>query len=180
MSAAGNVVWFITLGWLPVLILYPLSLILYISWIFKPQAAHCMELASLVLAPFGKDIISDEQLNLARSIVQDNPDLIGTSFSKTNQTGVIKEIRYDLNRFLSYLILPINIVLRLILAIYITANGAILFATIVLIPLGLQTFKIAAFVAWPFGGVGYGDRIVVTKEAADEVRRVNAKEFLKK
>ena len=180
MSAAVNVVWFITLGWLPVLILYPLSLILYISWIFKPQAAHCMELALLVLAPFGKDIISDEQLNLARSIVQDNPDLKGTSFSKTNQTGVIKEIRYDLNRFLSYLILPINIVLRLILAIYITANGAILFATIVLIPLGLQTFKIAAFVAWPFGGVGYGDRIVVTKDEADEVRRVNAKEFLKK
>ncbi len=178
MSAAGNIVWFITLGWAPVLVLYPLGIILYISWVFKPQAAHCMELATLFLAPFGKDIISDEELNKARSIVQNNPDLKGTSFSRASETGAIKKSRYMFNRLFSYIILPINIPLRLLLAIYVTLNGFILFATIILIPLGLQTFKIAAFIAWPFGGVGYADRVVVTKEDTGQVRKVNAQEFL--
>ena len=69
-----------------ILILYPLSLILYISWIFKPQAAHCMELASLVLAPFGKDIISDEEVE----------KMSKDQYLEAKENGKVKFINWDL------------------------------------------------------------------------------------
>ena len=169
MSAAGNIVWFVLLGWVPGVISYLFGAILYVTWIFIPTAQQYFQSGKLCLAPFGKDIVTTKQLNAARASVQSDPELAVGEWGEAKGLLGLRKIRYSINLTLFFIFLPINIIQVFVLV----PKALILFITIVGIPLALQDLKIMSYLAWPQG------RRVVSIELAKRVRNELAEIDLK-
>ena len=159
MALAGNVIWWLTLGFLLGLAWFLVGILMYATVIGIPWGRSCFELGKLCLSPFGKDIVSVKELRLARANLIGDEDLAKGSAAM------------GLGRFVATVIwLPLGIVL----AVSHVLHGLILLITIIGIPLGLQDFKIAGLSLFPVG------KRVVTREMAEEVRRSAAREQLSK
>lgn len=170
MSAAGNIVWFILLGWVPGIISYLVGAILYVTWIFIPTANAHFQIGKLCLAPFGKDIITTKQLNTARASVQSDPELAVGEWGEAKGLLGFRKIRHSINLILFFIFLPVGIIEAFILV----PMALILFITIAGIPIALQNLKIMSYVVWPQG------RRVVSIELAKRIRNELAEVELKK
>ncbi len=146
MRFVGNIIWFMCGGlWLA--ILWTLGgLLAAMTVVGLPLTRAAFEMAKLSAFPFGKDVVHIREI--------DQKELsAGTAL-----TGTIG--------FLVNLIWAFSFGAILFIA-YILA-GIFSCLTVIGIPFGLQSFKLAGLSFWPVG------RRVVTKEMADEVRRRNA------
>ncbi len=150
MRFAGNVIWFVSGGF----VIAPIWLIgaatFAISIVGLPMARAAFEMAKMSAWPFGKDVVHIREL--------DNRGLTVRT-AATGTIGFIVNIvwamTYGWVLFLAYLI-----------------AGVINCATLIGIPLGLQSFKLAGISLWPVG------RRVVTKELAQVARYANAEHKL--
>ena len=144
MRFLGNILWFIFGGCYLALSWLLGALIFAITIIGLPLTRSAIEMAKLSAFPFGKDVIHVRDLD-----GKDDNALIGT-------VGFIFNILWCISfgwiLFLMYLV-----------------AGVISCITIILIPFGLQSFKLAGISFWPVG------RRVVSKEMADIARKDKAK-----
>jgi len=143
MRFIGNIIWFVFGGWL-LAITWLLGAILFaITIIGLPITKSAIEMAKMSAFPFGKDVVHIREMDLK--------DLSGAT-AVTGTIGFIANIIWALTfgwlLFLMYLV-----------------AGIICCITIICIPFGIQSFKLAGISFWPVG------RRVVTKEMAEEVRR---------
>jgi len=141
MRTGANILWFILGGWLAALEWYFAAVIMTLSIIGLPWARACWELGTMSLMPFGRDVVAHSELAGGSNLA------LGTF------------------RLIANLIwLPLGIVLAVTHAIH----GAILFCTLIGIPLSLQAFKLAGLSLSPVG------KRVVTVELARAARTANA------
>ena len=143
MRFIGNIIWFVFGGWY-LAITWLLGAILFaITIIGLPITKAAIEMAKMSAFPFGKDVVHIREMDLK--------DLSGAT-AVTGTIGFIANIIWALSfgwlLFLMYLV-----------------AGIINCITIIGIPFGIQSFKLAGISFWPVG------RRVVTKEMAEEVRR---------
>ena len=152
MRSFGNILWFVFGGWYLALMWLIGGLLFAISIIGLPLTRAALEMAKLSAFPFGKDVIHVREL--------DEKEVSAT----TATTGTIG--------FIFNILWAISFGWILFLA-YIFA-GVLSCLTILLIPFGLQSFKLAGISFWPVG------RRVVTKEVAQMVRERAANKQLDK
>lgn len=150
MRYAGNVIWFVFGGAILGAIWLFGAALFAISIVGLPITRAAIEMAKLSAFPFGKDVVHIREL-----------DAKGLS-AKTAVTGTIGFIAniiwactFGIVLFLGYLI-----------------AGVINCVTIIGIPFGLQSFKLAGISFWPVG------RRVVSVELATLARTENAKSKL--
>ncbi|MDW5316426.1 YccF family protein [Rhizobium sp. PL01] len=150
MRFAGNVIWFVFGGAVLALTWLFGALLFAISIIGLPVARAAVEMAKLSAFPFGKDVVHVREI--------DGKGVSATT-AATGTIGFVANIIWMLTfgwvLFLGYLV-----------------AGVINCLTIIGIPFGLQSFKLAGLSFWPVG------RRVVTKEMANAVRKQNAAEKL--
>ncbi len=147
MHFAGNVIWFvfggavIALFWLIGAALFALSIV------GLPIARAAIEMAKLSAFPFGKDVVHVRELD-AKGLT--------TTTAITGTVGFIANLvwaaTFGTILFFSYLV-----------------AGVLNCVTIIGIPFGLQSFKLAGISFWPVG------RRVVSVELANVARKENAK-----
>ena len=147
MRFIGNILWFIFGGWYLALAWLLGALVFAITVIGLPLTRSAIEMAKLSAFPFGKDVLHVREID-----GKDDNTLTGT-------VGFIFNILWCLTfgwiLFLMYLV-----------------AGVLSCLTIILIPFGLQSFKLAGISFWPVG------RRVVSKEMAEIARKDKAqKEF---
>jgi uncharacterized membrane protein YccF (DUF307 family) len=146
MRFIGNIIWFVVGGWWLAVMWIVFGLIAAVTIIGLPLTRASFEMAKLSAFPFGKDVVHVREL--------DQKDLSATT-AMTGTIGFIVNILWacsaGLALFIGYLI-----------------AGVLACCTIIGIPFGLQSFKLAGLSFWPVG------RRVVTKEMAEEARRRNA------
>lgn len=146
MRFAGNVIWFVFGGWYLSLIWLLGAVIFAISIIGLPLSRAAFEMAKLSAFPFGKDVVHIREL--------DQRGLTATT-AITGTFGFIINIVWALTfgwvLFLSHLF-----------------AGVISCLTLIGIPFGIQSFKLAGISFWPMG------RRVVSRELADAARQSNA------
>jgi uncharacterized membrane protein YccF (DUF307 family) len=145
MKTGANILWFILGGWLIGLLWLLAAAVMAISIIGLPWARACWEIAKLNLAPFGRDVISDRELGGQASA----------------PLGALRLLA-------NALWFPLGAVLTLSYLV----QGCLLFVTIIGIPLGIQSFKLAGIALFPVG------KRVVSRELADEARKTNARSEL--
>ncbi|KZL29401.1 YccF family protein [Pseudovibrio sp. Ad37] len=149
MRYAGNVIWFVLGGWYLALMWLVYGLLFALTIIGLPYTRAAWEMANLSAWPFGKDIVHIRDL--------DNKGATPTTVL-TGILGFIFNILwlpFGLSLFLGYVI-----------------SGILTCLTIIGIPFGLQSFKLAAISFWPVG------RRVVTTQTADLARQYKARETL--
>lgn len=146
MRLVGNVLWFIFGGWYLALIWLLGAVVFAISIIGLPLTRAAFEMAKLSALPFGKDVVHVREL--------DGKDL-SASTATTGTIGFIFNILWLLSfgwaLFLAYIV-----------------AGILSCLTILLIPFGIQSFKLAGISFWPVG------RRVVTAEMAKILRERKA------
>lgn len=143
MRFAGNVIWFVLGGAITALVWIIGAGIFALSIVGLPLTRAALEMAKMSAWPFGKEVVHIR-------------DLDGKSLSaKTAATGTVG--------FIFNILWAISFGWVLFL-MYIVA-GVVNCLTVIGIPLGLQSFKLAGISLWPVG------RRVVTVELADLVRR---------
>ncbi|MGB8817438.1 MAG: YccF family protein [Rhizobiaceae bacterium] len=152
MRNAGNVIWFVFGGaFIAALWLFG-ALIFAISIIGLPITRAAIEMARLSAFPFGKDVIHVRELDAKG---------ISATTAMTGTIGFIANViwacTFGVLLFVSYLI-----------------AGVLNCVTIIGIPFGLQSFKLAGISFWPVG------RRVVSVELATLARQENAKSKLAK
>ncbi len=150
MRFAGNVIWFVFGGaviatfWLVGAALFAISIV------GLPITRAAIEMAKLSAFPFGKDVVHVREL--------DAKGLTATT-AMTGTVGFIANVvwacTFGVLLFVSYLV-----------------AGVINCVTIIGIPFGLQSFKLAGISFWPVG------RRVVSVELAKAARNENAKSQL--
>lgn len=146
MRFVGNVIWFVFGGAILALVWLLGAVVFAISIVGLPLTRAAFEMAKMSAFPFGKTVIHVRELD-------------GKGLSATNAaTGTIGFIfnilwacTFGITLFFGYIV-----------------TGVIYCVTIIGIPFGLQSFKLAAISLWPVG------RRVVTFELADVVRQRNA------
>jgi uncharacterized membrane protein YccF (DUF307 family) len=150
MRFAGNVIWFVLGGGVIAAFWLVGALVFAVSIVGLPLTRSAVEMAKMSAWPFGKEVVHIREL-----------DNRGLTFL-TAMTGAIGflvnvawALTFGLVLFFAYLI-----------------AGVLNCATIIGVPLGLQSFKLAAISLWPVG------RRVVTKELADVARYANAEDTL--
>lgn len=116
MSFIGNIIWFLFGGFLPALLWFFFGVLWSVTIIGIPVGVQCFKMASLQLAPFGRDVYYDR---------------MGAGSLLVN-----------------ILWIPFG---GLELAMVNVAIGVMLCLTIVGIPFGLQSFKMAKLSLLPFG-----------------------------
>ena len=141
MRMVGNVIWFVFGGWYLALLWLLGAVVFAITIIGLPLTRSAIEMAKMSAFPFGKDVVHINDLE---------GDEGGNALSGT--IGFIFNVLWLL------------IIGWALFVLYIVA-GIISCITIILIPFGLQSFKLAGIGLWPVG------RRVVTKEMADIVRK---------
>lgn len=150
MRFAVNVIWFVLGGWYITLIWLVGAAVFAISVIGLPMTRAAVEMARMSAWPFGKEVVHVRDLDRKTlSLSTATTGTIGFVFN------VIWAATFGLLLFFSYLV-----------------SGVLCCLTIVGIPLGLQSFKLAAISLWPVG------RRVVPVEAAQMVRQERAADLL--
>jgi len=144
MRFAGNIIWFVLGGWYTALLWLLGAFVLAISIIGLPFTRSAIEMAKLSAFPFGMDVVHIRDLDLQEKLPLEG--LVG---------------------FLLNLLWACTFGIVLIFA-YLTA-GVLSCMTIILIPFGLQSFKLAALSLFPFG------QRVVSVEVADMIRGEKAR-----
>lgn len=142
----GNAIWFIFGGAITALIWLIGAAILAASILGLPLSRSAFEIAKMSAFPFGKDVVHIREL--------DNKGLTATT-ALTGTVGFVFNIIWLLSfgwvLFLTHII-----------------TGILTCLTIIGIPFGIQSFKLAGIALWPAG------RRVVTKELAQAAREANA------
>lgn len=148
MRFAGNVIWFVLGGWYTALIWLIGAAIFAISVVGLPLTIAALQMASLSAWPFGREVVHVREL--------DGKGLTATT-AVTGTVGFIVNVLWALTfgwvLFLAYLL-----------------AGVLCCLTIIGIPFGLQSFKLAGISLWPVG------RRVVTVELATLAREEAARE----
>lgn len=146
MRFAGNVIWFLFGGAVTALIWLIGAALFALSIVGLPLSRSAIELAKMSAFPFGKDVVHVREL--------DNKGLTATT-AVTGTIGFIFNVIWALTfgwvLFLAHLI-----------------AGVVACITIIGIPFGIQSFKLAGISFWPAG------RRVVPKEVARLAREKNA------
>ncbi|WP_299480918.1 YccF domain-containing protein [uncultured Paracoccus sp.] len=150
MRYAGNAIWFVFGGAITALIWLIGGAVFALSIVGIPLSRSAFEIAKMSAFPFGKDVVHIREL--------DNKGLTATT-AVTGTVGFIFNIIWALTfgvvLFLAHLI-----------------AGIFNCLTIIGIPFGLQSFKLAGIALWPVG------RRVVSVELARAARETNAAEKL--
>jgi uncharacterized membrane protein YccF (DUF307 family) len=152
MRTAGNVIWFVLFGWHIALTWLVAGLIFAITIIGLPLTRAALEMAKMSAFPFGKEIVH------IRDIDQKE---VSSLTVMTGTVGLIFNILWA-------------ITFGVLLFFYYIVAGVLACLTILLIPFGLQCFKLAAMSIWPVG------RRVVSKEVAELVRQEKAAAYIAK
>ena len=152
MRFIGNILWFVFGGWYLALAWLFGALIFAITIIGLPLTRAAVEMAKMSAFPFGKDVVHVREI--------DEKGVSATT-ATTGTIGFIFNVLWALTfgwiLFLGYLF-----------------AGILSCITIILIPFGLQSFKLAGISFWPVG------RRVVTKEMANLIRERAAAKSLDK
>ena len=138
MRLLGNILWFVFGGWYTSLIWLLGALIFAITIVGLPLTRSAWELARLSAFPFGKEVIHVNQL---RGI--DGPLASSTMGLLGLMLNVIWALTFGITLFFMHLF-----------------AGFLACCTVILIPFGIQSFKLALLSVWPVG------RRVVSKEEA--------------
>jgi len=150
MRYAGNAIWFVFGGAVTALIWLIGGAVFALSIVGLPLSRSAFEIAKMSAFPFGKDVVHIREL--------DNRGLTATT-AVTGTVGFVFNIIWALTfgvvLFLAHLI-----------------AGIFNCLTIIGIPFGLQSFKLAGIALWPVG------RRVVSVELARAARETNAAEKL--
>ncbi|GLQ09721.1 hypothetical protein GCM10007913_16530 [Devosia yakushimensis] len=152
MRFAGNVIWFVLGGWYTALIWLLGAAVFAISIVGIPLTIAALQMARLSAWPFGKDVVHIREL--------DGKGLSATT-AVTGTVGFIVNViwacTFGIVLFFAYLL-----------------AGVLCCLTLIGIPFGLQSFKLAGISLWPVG------RRVVPAELADLARSENARTKLAK
>jgi uncharacterized membrane protein YccF (DUF307 family) len=152
MRFAGNVIWFVLGGWYTALIWLIGAAVFAISIVGIPLTIAALQMAQLSAWPFGKDVVHIREL--------DGKGLSATT-AVTGTVGFIVNViwacTFGIVLFLAYLL-----------------AGVLCCLTLIGIPFGLQSFKLAGISLWPVG------RRVVPAELANLARDENARTKLAK
>lgn len=150
MRFAGNVIWFVLGGAFTAVIWLVGAAVFAISIVGLPLSRAAFEMAKMSAFPFGKDVVHIREL--------DAKGLSATT-AATGTIGFIANVIWALTfgwvLFLSYLV-----------------AGVLNCLTLIGIPFGIQSFKLAGISFWPVG------RRVVSLELAKVARKENAKSQL--
>lgn len=152
MRSTGNVIWFVLFGWHLALAWLIAGAIFAISIVGIPLTRAAFEMAKMSAFPFGKEIVHVRDLDqkgLTRTTA--STGTIGFAFN------VLWMITFGWVLFVYYLLV-----------------GVLACFTLILIPFGLQSFKLAAISFWPVG------RRVVPVELAQVVRGEKADRMISK
>ena len=152
MRTAGNVLWFVLFGWHIALAWLIAGLIFAVTIVGIPLTRSALEMAKMSAFPFGKGIVHIRDIDLKE---------VSASTMTTGTVGFIFNVLWALT-------------FGLVLFVYYIISGVLACITIILIPFGLQCFKLAAISIWPIG------RRVVTAEVANLVRQEKAVTYLSK
>lgn len=152
MRFAGNVIWFV-FGGAFIAFLWLIGAVLFaISIIGLPISRAAIEMAKISAFPFGKDVVHVRELDAKK---------LSATTAATGTIGFIANIiwacTFGIVLFLTYLV-----------------AGVFNCMTIIGIPFGLQSFKLAGISFWPVG------RRVVPSELAQVARQRNAEAKLDK
>ncbi|HWU18322.1 MAG TPA: YccF family protein [Devosia sp.] len=152
MRFAGNVIWFVLGGWYTALLWLAGAAVFAISIVGIPLTIAALQMAQLSAWPFGKDVVHIREL--------DGKGLSATT-AVTGTVGFIVNVvwacTFGIVLFFAYLL-----------------AGVLCCLTLIGIPFGLQSFKLAGISLWPVG------RRVVPAELADLARNENARTKLAK
>lgn len=152
MRFAGNVIWFVLGGWYTALLWLAGAAVFAISIVGIPLTIAALQMARLSAWPFGKDVVHIREL--------DGKGLSATT-AVTGTVGFIVNVvwacTFGIVLFFAYLL-----------------AGVLCCLTLIGIPFGLQSFKLAGISLWPVG------RRVVPAELADLARNENARTKLAK
>ena len=152
MRFFGNIVWFVLGGWYLALAWLLGAVVFAVTIVGLPLTRAALEMAKMSAFPFGKDVVHVREI--------DEKELSATT-ATTGTIGFIFNVLWALTfgwiLFLGYLF-----------------AGVLSCITIILIPFGLQSFKLAGISFWPVG------RRVVTNEMAKMVRERAAARSLDK
>ncbi|WP_035102738.1 YccF family protein [Devosia sp. LC5] len=152
MRFAGNVIWFVLGGWYTALLWLLGAAVFALSIIGIPLTIAALQMAQLSAWPFGKDVVHIREL--------DGKGLSATT-AVTGTVGLIVNViwacTFGFLLFLAYLV-----------------AGVLCCLTLIGIPFGLQSFKLAGISLWPVG------RRVVPSELANLARNENARTKLAK
>lgn len=152
MRFFGNILWFVLGGWWLALAWLFGAVVFAVTIIGLPLTRAALEMAKMSAFPFGKDVVHVREI--------DEKELSATT-ATTGTVGFIFNVLWALTfgwiLFFGYLF-----------------AGVLSCITIILIPFGLQSFKLAGISFWPVG------RRVVTNEMAKLVRERAAARSLDK
>lgn len=148
MRFAANVIWFVLGGAVTALIWLIGAVVFAVSIVGIPMTRAAIEMAKLSAWPFGREVVHIREL--------DGRGLDGAT-AITGTVGFVANIVWALT-------------FGLLLFLYYLAAGIVLCVTLIGIPFGLQSFKLAGISLWPVG------RRVVTAELARVARRHKADE----
>lgn len=147
MRFAGNVIWFVFGGAILGAIWLIGAAIFAVSIVGLPISRAAIEMAKLSAFPFGKDVVHIRELDAKR---------LSATTAVTGTIGFIANVvwacTFGIVLFLGYLM-----------------AGILNCITIIGIPFGLQSFKLAGISFWPVG------RRVVSVELASLARQENAR-----
>lgn len=150
MRFAGNVIWFVLGGWYTALFWLVGAAVFAVSIVGLPLTRAAIEMAKMSAWPFGKEVVHVRDLDRkSLSAVTAATGTIGFVFN------VLWACTFGILLFLSYLV-----------------AGILCCLTVIGIPFGLQSFKLAGISFWPVG------RRVVPVEAARLVRDERAADLV--
>lgn len=152
MRFIGNIIWFVFGGALIALGWFVGACLAALSIVGLPLARAALEMAKLSAFPFGKDVVHVRELD--GKSVSATTAITGTAGFIVN---LIWACTFGWVLFLAYIV-----------------AGIFNCITIIGIPFGIQSFKLAGISFWPVG------RRVVTKELAQVARMQNAADKLAK
>lgn len=150
MRFAGNVIWFVLGGGITALVWLIGAAVFALTIVGLPLTRAAIEMAKLSAWPFGKEIVHVRDLDRKG---------ISATTAATGAVGFIFNIIWAMT---------FGIILFVMYAI----AGVVNCLTLIGIPFGLQSFKLAAISLWPVG------RRVVTAELAELVRKDAAERTL--
>lgn len=150
MRFAGNVIWFVLGGWYIALIWLIGAVVFAISIIGLPLTRAAIEMAKMSAWPFGKEVVHVRDLD--RKTLSARTAATGTIGFVFN---VLWACSFGIVLFLTYVF-----------------AGILCCLTLIGIPFGLQSFKLAGISFWPVG------RRVVPVEAATLLRQERAADLV--